>query len=313
MDLPDGSSTILRLVTTRSVPAGGDLSGLTETRRNAAAALAAIDAAAISSTNQTSAPWRARYIDLDYRQRQLLISRIVLDDATPHAGDIDGALVRTFRYAIPPGRQDVFIDQLLGRWAFLAVSLLDRSLDAVSGVDLIATVADIADQLRPDSLPIDPALPDKFDQHQAAEYHERRFVHQLRWIALDDTRLWKAIRDYHRSYAQRSYWLRHQLVSEIELDRFAFRLRDEWETVFDRKVAQMRRQGRGDSAIVGQEILEDLAQQSRARIRDRFEESWFSRGFFHAMADGELGIEDDPIGWHPDFVDKLEELLSDAA
>lgn len=312
MDLPPGDSTILRLVTTQIVPEGGELYGLTESGRDLAAALSAIEAAAASSTNQTSKDWRARFLSLDPRERDALVSRIVLDDGAPHAEDIDDALVRTFRYAIPPGRQDVFLDQLLGRWAFLAVSLLDRKLDAVVGVDLIAVVADITDQLRPDSLPINPALPDRFEEQDAAEYHERQFVHQLRWIALDDTRLWKAIRDYHRSYAQRSYWLRHQLVSEAELDRFAFRLRDEWESVFDRKIAQMRRDGRADAEVVGQEVLEDLAQQSRARIRDRFEESWFSRGLFHAMADGELGIEDDPIGWHPEFVRKLEELLSDA-
>ncbi|MEO8709797.1 MAG: ABC-three component system protein [Lacisediminihabitans sp.] len=312
MDLPEGDSTILRLVTTQHVPPAGDLRGLTEAEWNVQAALTAITSAAESSSNLATRQWRERFLGLDVRQREALISRIVLDDAAPHASDLNEELVRTFRYAIPTGRQEVFIDQLLGRWAVLAISLLDRSLTAVSGVDIISAVADIADQLRPDALPIDPATSQRFDPQHAVAYHQRQFVQQLRWIALDENRLWKAIRDYHRSYTQRSYWLRHQLISEIELDRFAFRLRDEWESVFDRNVARMRRLGRTDMEVVGQEIWEDLAEQSRVRIRDRFEESWFSRGVFHAMADGELGIADDPIGWHPEFIEKLEELLSDA-
>lgn len=312
MDLPDIEATILRLVTTQKVSPTGDLRGLTEQGRDIQTTVTAITLAAQTSNNETTKKWRERFLELDGRQREQLISRIVLDDSAPHAAELDEALIQTFRYAIPPGKQGVFIDQLLGRWAVIAVSLLDRSLTAVSGLDVIAAVADIADQLRPDALPPYPALNQQFGPQNAVEYHQRQFVQQLRWIALDENRLWKAIRDYHRSYAQRSYWLRHALVSEAELDRFAFRLRDEWESVFDRKVAQMNRMGRTDTEIVGQEVLEALAEQSRAKIRDRFEESWFTRGFFHSMADGELGIPDDPIGWHPEFMERLEELLSNA-
>lgn len=309
MDLPEQDDSLLRLVTTQSLATNGDLDGLTSRFRNTEQALTIITAAAESSSNRVTAPWREKFLALDPRQRDALLGRIVLEDGAPHADDIGTAIVETFRYAIPRGRREVFVDQLIGRWAVVAVALLDGSMDAVSGIDLINIVTDITDQLRPDTLPIDPAVTRPFGPTNAQDYHERRFVHQLRWIALDDTRLWKAIRDYHRSYAQRSYWLRHQLVSEAELDRFAFRLRDEWETVFDRKMAQATRAGRTDLEVVGQEVLEDLAEQSRARIRDRFEESWFSRGMFHSLADGEIGIPDDPVGWHPDFVLKLEELL----
>ena len=68
----------------------------------------------------------------------------------------------------------------------------------------------------------------------------------------------------------------------------------------------MNREGRSDHDVVGQEILEELARESRARLRDRFDEPWFNRGMFHALADGELGYR---VGWHPDFESKLEVLL----
>lgn len=99
-------------------------------------------------------------------------------------------------------------------------------------------------------------------------------------------------------------------LAETELDRFAFRLHDEWEQIFDSRVAVMRRDKRTDHTIVGQEILEELARESRARLRDRFDEPWFNRGMFHALADGELGYR---IGWHPEFESKLEEVLANVA
>ena len=187
------------------------------------------------------------------------------------------------------------------------MQLLGRSLEAVTGHDLIVKVADIADQLKSDTLPVDPSVMREHNESISDLYRDRSFVQQLLWIALENNRLWKAIRDYHRSFTQRSFWLRHQLLAETELERFAFRLHDEWEQIFDSRVAAMERERRTDRDIVGQEILEELARGSRTRLRDRFDEPWFNRGMFHALADGELGYQ---IGWHPDFESKLEEMLN---
>ena len=67
----------------------------------------------------------------------------------------------------------------------------------------------------------------------------------------------------------------------------------------------MKREKRTDHDIVGQEILDELTRESRARLRDRFDERWFNRGMFHALADGEIGRQ---IGWHPDFESKLKKI-----
>lgn len=309
MDLPDDVASVLRLVTTQALGQNDELLGLTSRSRDTDQALTQILLAARTSGSQATQKWRDRFVALDPRQQHALISRIFLEDSAPHADDLMQSLAKVFRFGIPAGREDVFLELLLGRWAVMAVGMLSRKISAIAGTDLIAVVTDIAGQLGPDALPIDPSFPHPFRPEDAADYAERQFVTQLRWIALDETRLWKSIRDYHRAFAQRSYWLRHQLMPEGELDRFAARVRDEWENIFDKKCAEMARHGRTDLDIVGQEILEDLSEQSRARIRDRFEEGWFSRGVFHALADGEIGIPDDPIGWHPEFVEKLGELL----
>lgn len=311
MDLPRDLNPILRLVTTSILPSDSDLAGLRlGEHRNTADAVDALTNAAETSTNQATEKWRHRFLALDPSERESLVMNIVLNDSSPQAARLEENLTLTFRYAITPGQEAVFYDLLRGWWTGIAVRLLDRSLESVTGNDLIVQISDIVDQLRTDTLPIDPAVLEPFSESSTGPYRSRRFVQQLSWIALDNTRLWKAIRDYHRSFTQRSFWLRHQLLSETELDRFAFQLHDEWEQIFDTRVYEMTRDGRIDVEAVGQEIFTMIAHESRAKLRDRFEAPWFNRGMFHALADGEVGEQ---IGWHPEFVSKLEEILSDVA
>ncbi|MEH0109093.1 ABC-three component system protein [Tersicoccus sp. MR15.9] len=308
MDLDLNDNLILRLVTTQTLPVGSALRGLrTGEERNANGVLEELLEAAGKSGNSTTAQWRKKFLDLNTETRDDLIDRITIDDSSVHAPQIDEELTKTFRYAIPTGKEKVFVHLIKGWWAGMSVKLLARDLDALTGNDLIVQVTEIADQLKSDTLPVDPEIMREYDESITVMYQDRPFVQQLLWIALENTRLWKAIRDYHRAFSQRSFWLRHQLLAETELDRFAFRLYDEWEQIFDRRVAVMRRSGRTDADIVGQEILEELAKESRARLRERFDEPWFSRGMFHALADGELGQR---IGWHPEFEAKLEGVLA---
>lgn len=308
MDLPSSDTLVLRLVTTRTL---SEESGLIRLRdgenRDTSVALEELLDAARTSTSKTTDKWREKFLDLDETARVELVDRIIIDDGSLPAAHSDKELVRTFRYAYPTGRDEVFLHLLKGWWSGVSVQLLSRTLEAVTGQDLIVQVTEIADQLKSDTLPIDPAVMQEHDESISDLYKDRPFVQQLLWIALENNRLWKAIRDYHRSFTQRSFWLRHQLLAETELDRFAFRLHDEWEQTFDSRVAAMKREGRTDHDVVGQEILEELARESRARLRDRFDEPWFNRGMFHALADGELGYR---VGWHPDFESKLEEMLS---
>lgn len=308
MDLPSSDTLVLRLVTTRTLSEDSGLIRLRDgENRDTSVALEELLNAARTSTSKTTDKWREKFLHLNETARVELVDRIIIDDGSLPAAHIDKELVRIFRYAYPTGRDDVFLHLLKGWWSGVSVQLLSRMLEAVTGQDLIVQVTEIADQLKSDTLPIDPAVMQEHDESISDLYKDRPFVQQLLWIALENNRLWKAIRDYHRSFTQRSFWLRHQLLAETELDRFAFRLHDEWEQTFDSRIAAMKREGRTDHDVVGQEILEELARESRARLRDRFDEPWFNRGMFHALADGELGYR---VGWHPDFESKLEEMLS---
>lgn len=306
MDTALDASAMLRLVTTQELEPDSPLASLKSAQRDDASALETLRTAA-SIGGATTLPWREKFLGLKDEEQESLLSRIVIDDASPKALDLDIELTKAFRIAMPPGKEDVFLQLLRGWWISVAIRLLAGSLSAISARDLIGQLADISDQLKLDNLPIYPEVLHDIDESVANTYRDRQFVQQLLWIALDRPRLMKAIRDYHRSFSLRSFWLRNQLVAETEIDRFAFKLHDEWEQIFDAEVAAMQRMPHADAELVGQQVLERIVRDSRARLRDRFDEPWFNRGMFHALADGELGSR---IGWHPEFELKLEELLT---
>jgi hypothetical protein len=299
---------VLKLVTTVSLPSGSILNYLRadETLRNISLAVAGLENAAKEGRNTTTLPWRRKFLNLRASERSSFISLVTIDDGAPRARDVAEVLSEQLRIAAPRGREDIFVRYLLGWWYQICIRLLDRTLDAVSAADLEMTTSDLRDQFLPDNLPMAPEVLVPFTEDDSIPYRDRQFVQQLIWIALDEQRLWWAIRDYHRAWTQRSEWLRLNLVSEPELDRYAFRLYDEWEYIFQQRVAKMRRDGGPEEDVTGQEILELVSAESRARVRERFDESWLNRGTLHALADG---WSNRTIGWHPGFTSKLAELL----
>ncbi|WP_406083316.1 hypothetical protein OHA01_31900 [Micromonospora zamorensis] len=307
VDLSLDRIPVLRLLTTADVPSGGVLCRLRDgSDRDAVAALSALEAAATNSNSKQTEPWRKSFLNRSPEHRAALVAAIVVQDGAPRAADIDKSLRRAFGYIVPRGREDDYIRYLKGWWSGISVSLLDRSLQAIRAEDLRIQAEDLRDQFGPQALPLDPQVMAKFSAEDAEIYRGRTFVTQLLWIALDENRLLKAIRDYHRAYTQRSEWLRRGYLCEAEVDRFAFALHDEWEQVFDRLVARAERSGGASLEDTGMAILEEICANSRARIRERFDQGWLNRGTMHQLAEGFAGLT---IGWHPDFETKLETLL----
>jgi hypothetical protein len=313
MDVLAGGTTamtpVLKLVTTASIPANSTLNHLRAdgSVRDISQAVAGLENAARQSQNATTQPWRQKFLNMSASERSSFVSLITIDDSSPRARDVGETLKEVLRYAPPHGHEDTFIQYLLGWWYQICIRLLDRTLDAVTADDLDLTISDLRDQFLPDNLPTAPEVLVPFTQADSIPYRDRQFVQQLMWVALDEERLWRAIRDYHRAWTQRSEWLRLNLISEPELDRFAFRLYDEWEYIFQQRVAKMHRERGPAEDVTGQEILELVSAESRARVRERFDESWLNRGTLHALADG---WSNRTIGWHPDFAIKLTELLA---
>ena len=309
LELLTGPLPTLTLVTTQTASQGAASLLRSGQGRDSDAALVILETVAAEDPgNLATAVARARFLGLDPSYRAEVVDAITVRDATADAATIDAALLQTLFPAPPPGREAVFVALLKGHWHAIALKLLLGDLDRFSGEDLQTLVDDILGQLRDDNLPIDPAialLP--FVAADAAAFAGRPFVVQLQLIAMEDEVLWRHIRDYHRAFTQRSQWLRHHLIGLAELERYERRLTEEWELAFHTMSAELHEDApEPECQRSGRELLQQMASRALVRLRERFDEPFVTRGTLHELADRRS------IGWHPDFVARLEQLLAPA-
>lgn len=257
-----------------------------------------------SSRNVGLQPAFNAYKDLSPQQRETLISCVRLIDGAPDIEQISDRIkpLLQVRFQI----RDPFYERLHGWW-FERVKrhVVDRSSRSITKRELNEQIADLTDQFRKDSLPIDyrntkpPDAPD-------ATNDQRIFVKQLRQIMLTNKEIEFAIIDYYRAFEQRSRWQREQLLHIDELARYEGRLIEEWERVAE-KVRRQKPQLMADEIgkqALGKDVL-DICQDLDLRIRDSVTEPYVRRGSFHMLAN-----EDVPrVFWHPEFVARLQKLI----
>jgi hypothetical protein len=255
--------------------------------------------------SQSTAGVRARFTGLASTRRQQLVEAITVADGASRIENIEGRLRTALFWALPrTDHASDFINHVIGWWFGVAIRLLRRDIPAYAATDMLHAIQDIRDQFGPDNLPTDPELPDPDDATMEG-FQERTFVRQLQLIAATQDQLALAIRDYYRAFTQRSRWLRRDLVGVSEIDRFEERLVDEWRFVFTNLTAEL-----GDNATeddknqAGRAIFARAAETAKARIRERYDESFMTRGSLHTLADNRR------VWWHPDFEERLESLLS---
>jgi len=295
----------LTLITTGVAPEASAASYLRDDEnRDAARAQRDLERAAASSTNQTTARWRARFAQLSATRRAQLVRAITVADAALTIGEIDEKLKAALYWVLPSAaRADAFVDHVKGWWLGIAIRLLRRDIPALAGTDMLHAIQDIRDQFGPENLPRDPDLPDP-DEATVAGFQGRVFVSQLEVIAATQEQLAVAIRDYYRAFTQRSRWLRRELLGIGEIDRFEERLVDEWRFVFANLTAELPHGAdEADKQRCGRQVLARSAETAKARIRERYDESFMTRGSLHGLAD------DRRIGWHPEFEARVEALL----
>ena len=171
------------LVTTGIAPEGSAASFLRASDRDPERAQAAIEAAAVASTNSTTADWRARFTRMSPASRSQLIQAITVADGSLTIDKIDAALRTALYWVLPsPEHAEAFIEHVKGWWFGIAIRLLRRDIPAYSATDILHAIQDIRDQFGPRDLPRDPDLPDP-DEATAESFHARTFVRQLELIA----------------------------------------------------------------------------------------------------------------------------------
>lgn len=296
----------LYIVTTGTAPDGTAASRLRASLRDVTGAQQALDATALSSTNQTNAAAYRTYLDTNVSDRTAILERVVVLDAAPSVADLDGELRQEVYWAAGREHHSAFLERLEGWWLRRVLrQLTDATAERIGSVELELQMSDLREQFKQEALPIDDDLLEfTLDDATKTAHESSIFVQQLELVKAGKRRIAAAIRDYYRAFEQRSRWLRDDLVVGMDLYKYEKRLTEEWEIVFE-----AMRDDLGDDA--SKEAQETAArsvlawvERTTIPIRPSVTEPFICRGSFHMLSD------EVRVGWHPAFRDRLAPLLS---
>lgn len=317
-DATDPNGPDLVLVTTSSAKAGGAAFVLRPdpVTRDVDAAVELLSKAAKTSTNAATSEGRNRFLALSKAERVTFLNRVrVLDQSLP-LEDLDEA-VRQEIWGLPSGAQaqDQFLGELWRWWDNVSIDLLRGRRAGIAVSQLKTFIQELRDGYGPDSLRT-TVLKSDVTEEDIEQHSTGRFYDQMLAVRYNRPNLRLAVIDYYRALKQETEWVDNSLIGLHELQTFEENLRDEWARAFNDMLDDLSGgTGDYDPATVdedtkwraGKELLRALLESTKVTIRKHYDDPFFARGKRHELAhrDNELGI-----GWHPDFADRLEDLVA---
>ena len=303
------AGTALYLLTTGAAPTNSAASFLSSEGRNVEKALQILEAVTQTSESEANAPAYKAFLAASTTARRAILDNVVVLDRAPGVLTIDDELKAEVHWSAEAKHLDVFLQRLEGWWLRRVLKQLSASPQpaGILSAELEAEMSELREQFKQDNLPIDDdLLAFTLDDATHAAHEDYRFVHQLNLIEVSKKRVAAAIRDFYRAYEQRSRWLREDLLLVGDLSRYEGKLVEGWELVFE--AAKDEIEATAAEAVKRKAARSVLAWAEKATIaiRPGVTEPFVVRGSFHMLAD-----EKPPrIGWHPDFHDRLAELLN---
>lgn len=301
----------LSLVTTSHAP-DGSIAALLRPGNNRQPKLAAKKLLDIAntSTNSSLIPAFQAYMALSANQQEMLTRSIQILDSSPNISDTTHQIKERLRFAVRRQHLDALYERLEGWWYGKMVRHLNKeSTEPITGYEVHDKIREIAEQFEPDALPIDffeaePSVaPDPNSDN-------RRFVLQLKAIAVNNRRIEKAILDYYRAFEQRSRWAREELLIGDELEQYERKLVDEWERYYlslqDDWQFDIETATEEDGQRFGRDVYKWIDQVASIPIRPRVTEEYVMRGSYHILADRNPPT----VWWYPHFVKRLEKILT---
>lgn len=294
----------LFLISTSTAPPGSVAEKLREgPGRDIAGAQKRLAEVVATSTNQENAVAYSTFNGVGFDKQIELLDAVTVIDSSPDVVDVRAEIERELRLVVRPNHLAAFADRLEGWWyARVVRNLAKQDTGFILGKELRSQIDDFRDQFRQDNLPVDfeNVFP---DDDVVKAMLGKPFVEQLRLVALADTRIRYAVVDFYRAFEQRSRWLREDLLLIGDLENYEKRLVEEWERAFERIKQNHEFTEEPNKAAAGREVF-DWAQDANVFIRPQCQQPYIHRGSFQILADKLK------IGWHPEFLARLEHLLS---
>jgi hypothetical protein len=304
-------SALLILVTTAKAPSGSIAALLRRNERDPKSAHDRLVTHAEAASGKELKEARSAFLGVPEKKRRAMIDRVFLADQSPPMGDLDAEFESALRLAAPKGKRHLLADRLREWWLRRAeqhlIEVAAKKPARISGEEIEVRLDSLRDQFTIENLPTDfEAMSAPTDQEVADD--TRIFVMQLRLISLANERIRMAIHDHNRAFAQRSRWLREHLLPGDELEIYERRLKEEWSRVWlpetDDELDGLDDAGARER---GRSVYKACSEGNVEPIRPRFSADFVNRGSFHML------VEDRQIGWHHEWVEHLQTVLSSEA
>lgn len=301
--------TALYLLTTGAAPPASAASFLRREGRNVEKALQILETVTQTSESVANASAYKAFLAASSTARRTVLDNVVVLDRAPGVLPIDDDLKAEVHWSAETKHLDAFLQRLEGWWLRRVIKQLAAAPESagILGAEIEAEMSELREQFKQDNLPIgDDLLAFTLDDATHAAHEDYRFVHQLHLIDAGKKRVAAAIRDFYRAYEQRSRWLREDLLLVGDLSRYEGKLVEEWELIFEATKDEIEAIAAEAAKRKAARSVLAWAERATIAIRPGVTEPFVVRGSFHMLAD-----EKPPrIGWHPDFHDRLTEVLN---
>lgn len=319
-DATDPNGPDLALVTTSTAQPGTAAYALCPDRavRDVPAAVDLLDRAASESTAEATAKGRNRFLELTPAQRIGFLHRVRVLDASLKLEELDEAVRRELAWDLPGGEQAQarYLAEVWRWWDAMTIDMLQGRRSGIAVTQLKTFMQELRDQYSRDSLRTTISR-DDITEEDVERNSAGRFYDQMLAVRYSRGNLRLAVIDYYRAVSQETQWLDDSLVGLHELRTFEENLRDEWERAFNDMLDDL---GGGTGSYdpntvdedtkrqAGKALLRALMDSTSVTIRKHYHDPFFARGKRHELAHRAADVG---IGWHPDFADRLEELVGD--
>lgn len=248
--------------------------------------------------NSTAYKCYNSFLTFDAGLAKQLIGRIEIKPNVSNPKEISDKILQKLRLFTVKKYEQTVCDKLMGWWYQKIIECLQSDNPIFITYDelrryIFSVVTDLSDE----NLPLD--VTEKEIESIEEEENVKNIIRQLDLIDSKKGRINNAVKNFYRAFAQRSKWIRENLVTPEEIDHYDERLYKEWEFQFSEIMDEVDDATKEDEKKeLGKSLYKVLMEKS-IPIRPKVDDMDISRGSFNNLSN------DLKIGWHPDYEERL--------
>lgn len=274
-----------------------------DNKRNIEKAFKILQNVAQTSKNIKHESYYTKFLMMDESDKKKLLKNIYIIDDSPNIIQVEDKIRNFIKFGCLPQYEKNILERLEGWWYKESIKFLTSNDSVFITQNQIRNkIASFRDEYAVDNLPIED-FDFTEDENRIFINSNKIFLKQLNLIELSNPRIMKAIEDYRKAFAQRSKWVKEGLIYINDLDKYESKLIDEWERNFYEILEEMNEITPNIEKVkMGRELYKRV-QDWNISIKKKVEEPFIMRGSYHILADKKS------VGWHVDFLNRLECLL----